>query len=191
MEMLRRFFEGFGPLSVPNMDFLLDQCTEGTLNKGDKLIQPSQKVDSIYFFESGFLHYYSYSNMGERVTLKVISPNSCWTIMDSFFHQKSTMDECQALTDVQYCELKRSGYAAIKSENQELANFIQTITEYILSAKVVEANKNSKLSVEERYLDLLQNNPAMVQEVPVSIIASYIGTSRETLHRIRRKLTAA
>ena len=87
--------------------------------------------------------------------------------------------------------MTRTTYDAIKAENLELSNFIQSITEQILSSKVVEANKKSRMSVEERYLDLVHNNPEMVLEVPVSIIASLIGTSRETLHRIRRKLAAA
>ena len=191
MQKLREYFNGFGPISTSNMDFLVHRCEPKKLAKGQKLIRPHQRVDSIYFFESGYLHYYSYNEFGERITLKVISPNHCWTILESFYYQKPTPDECQALTDVRYCEMTKSAYEAIKSENQELASFIQTITERILSAKVVEANKKSLMTVEERYLDLLQNNPEMVQEVPVQIIASFIGTSRETLHRIRRKLAAA
>ncbi len=191
MEMLRDYFRSFGAISPTDLDFLVSRCEEKHLKKGDSLIRPHEHVDSIFFLASGYLHYYSHNEYGERITLKVISPNHCWTIMDSFFHQKITMDECQALTDVNYFELKRSDYMEVKAKNTDLANFIQTITEYILSAKVMEANKKSKLSVEERYLDLLHNNPALIQEVPVNIIASYIGTSRETLHRIRRKLTAA
>ncbi|MEM1260026.1 MAG: Crp/Fnr family transcriptional regulator [Bacteroidota bacterium] len=191
MQMLRAYFKGFGEISMEDMDFLVHRCTEKALAKGEKLIRPHQHVDSIYFIASGFLHYFSHNEFGERTTLKVISPNHCWTIMDSFFHQRTTLDECQALTDVSYCELKRSDYTEVKLHNKDLANFIQTVTEYILSSKVVEENKKSKMSIEERYLDLLQYHPDMVQQVPVNIIASYIGTSRETLHRIRRKLTAA
>lgn len=191
MESLRTYFQGFGKLSEANMDFLLQHCEPRDLVKGEWLIRPHQRVDSIYFFESGYLHYFSYNEYGERVTLKVISPNHCWTVLDSFYNHKPTSDECRALTNVRYCEMPRSFYDAVKAENHELANFIQSITEQILSSKVVEANKKSRMSVEERYLDLVHNNPEMVQEVPVSIIASFIGTSRETLHRIRRKLAAA
>lgn len=189
--MLRDYFSGFGTLSKPNMDFLVSHCEPKKLVKGDMLIALHERVDSIYFIERGYLHYFSYNDYGERITLKVVGPNICWTILDSFYHKKPTLEECQALTDITYCEMTRSHYDAIKAKNHELANFIQNITEQILSSKVVEANKKSRMSVEERYLDLLQNQPEMVQEVPVQIIASYIGTSRETLHRIRRKLTAA
>lgn len=191
MQALRTYFESFGELSSSNMDFLLQQCNEKRIEKGEILIHPNQHVDSIYFIVSGFLHYFSLNEYGERITLNVISPNKCWTVMESFFHQKTTADECTALTEVTYCELSRTDYLSLKLRNKELAGFIQTITESILSSKVIEANKKSIMTVEERYLDLLHSHPEMIQQVPVSIIASYIGTSRETLHRIRRKLTAA
>ena len=191
MESLRTYFKSFGPLSDENLEYMLQNCDPKTLHKGDWLIHPHQHVDSIYFIESGFLHYFTHNDFGERVTLKVISPNHCWTVLDSFYNQKTTADECQALTEVRYCEIDRTTYNAVKAKNHELANFIQSITEQILSSKVIEANKISMMTVEERYLDLLHSSPQMIQEVPVQIIASYIGTSRETLHRIRRKLKAA
>ncbi|MEL6974074.1 MAG: Crp/Fnr family transcriptional regulator [Bacteroidota bacterium] len=189
--MLYEYFKGFGNLPNDEMDFLLSQCTAKALKKGDMLITPNRHVDSIYFLESGYLHYYTHTELGERVTLKVVSPNICWTVLDSFMNQTPSKDECVALTDVRFCELKRKDYFAIKDKSKSLSDFINRIVEQILSLKVIEANNKSKMTVEQRYLHLLQNNPEMVREVPVNIIASLIGTSRETLHRIRRRLTAA
>ena len=191
MQMLRDYFKGFGHISSENMDYLLSHCKSYEVAKGTELIQPKQDVDSIYFLEEGFLHYYTYNDFGERITLKVVEPNYCWTIMNSFINQVPSTDYCVALSQVRFCELKREKYQAIKSENQELSNFIQSIVEQILSAKVIEANKKSSMTIEQRYLDLVENHSKMVQEVPVQILASLIGTSRETLHRIRRKLAAA
>lgn len=189
--MLYEYFKGFGNLPNDEMDFLLSQCTIKELKKGAVLISPNHHVDSIYFLESGYLHYYTHTELGERVTLKVVSPNICWTVLDSFMNQTPAEDECVALTDVRFCELKRRDYFAIKEKSKSLSDFINRIVEQILSLKVIEANNKSKMTVEERYVDLLQKNPEMIREVPVGIIASLIGTSRETLHRIRRRLTAA
>ncbi len=191
MQMMFEYFSSFGDLSPSNMEFLLSHIQQGKLNKGEKLIRANQTVGSCYFFEEGFLHYYTHNDFGNRITLKVISPNYCWTIMESFVNQSPTLDECIALTDVRYCELKRADYMAIKSKSIELSNFIQNITEQILSAKLLEAKKKSSTTVEERYMDLLHTHPELVQEVPVHVIASWIGTSRETLHRIRRRLSVA
>ncbi len=191
MEMLRQYFNGFGELSQENMELLLSHCVEGKLSKKQKLIQSNQTVDSIYFIMDGFLHYYMHNDLGDQITLKIVSPNACWTVMDSFFYQKPTFDECQALGEVRFCQIKRADFVRLKEENILLGRFIQTITEQILSAKMLEVKKRMSMSVEEKYLDLLNTHPKMVQEVPVGILASFIGTSRETLHRIRRRLIAA
>ena len=45
------------------------------------------------------------------------------------------------------------------------------------------------LTPEERYIDLLQNNPEMINKIPVGMIASYLGVSKQSLSRIRRRLT--
>ena len=191
MQMLYEYFRSFGALSQANMEFLLSHITKGKLRKGEKLIHANQTVGSCYFLETGFLHYYTHNDLGDRITLKVVSPNYCWTVIEGFFNQMPTFDECVALSDVRFYELKKTDYLAIRTKNMELSNFMQNITEQILSAKVLEDKKKSSMTVEERYVDLLQTRPELVQEVPVHVVASWIGTSRETLHRIRRRLSVA
>ncbi len=191
MQKLKDYFRTFGVLSEENLDLLVSFCEPKTLDKGQPLLLTNDRVDSIYFIEEGFLHYFTNTENGDRVTLNVISPNYFWTMLNEFIHQKPTLDSCFALTKVNYCEIKRKDYNCLKEHNTTIANFMHRITEQILSEKVVETNKKSKRTVEERYLDLLNSNPEMVQKVPVSIIASYLGTSRETLHRIRKKIAAA
>ena len=41
-----------------------------------------------------------------------------------------------------------------------------------------------KLNAKERYERLLEQYPALLQRVPKTLIASYLGVSRETLRRI-------
>jgi CRP-like cAMP-binding protein len=38
-----------------------------------------------------------------------------------------------------------------------------------------------------RYDDLLEQDPELINRVPVKYLASYLGVSRETLSRIRRR----
>lgn len=40
------------------------------------------------------------------------------------------------------------------------------------------------LSAQERYEQLLKQSPALVQRVPKSLLAAYLGVSRETLSRL-------
>ncbi|MFD1140455.1 Crp/Fnr family transcriptional regulator [Larkinella insperata] len=43
-------------------------------------------------------------------------------------------------------------------------------------------------TAEERYLDLLQRQPELVQQLPVKTIASYLGIHPESLSRIRKQV---
>ena len=43
------------------------------------------------------------------------------------------------------------------------------------------------LTAEERYLELLERRPTLLLEVPLYLIASYLGIRPETLSRIRAK----
>jgi CRP-like cAMP-binding protein len=51
------------------------------------------------------------------------------------------------------------------------------------------ANTFKLLSPEERYLHLLKNQPHYLQRIPITYLASYLGMSRETLTRIRKKIS--
>src|SRR5690606_9183547 len=43
-------------------------------------------------------------------------------------------------------------------------------------------------SPKERYLNLLRERPGLIQRVPQTIIASYLGITPESLSRIRRRI---
>ena len=65
------------------------------------------------------------------------------------------------------------------------------ITEQDLIHKLGEIRNMSNKSVVERYHDLVSTSPSILQHASIQMIASYLGTSRETLHRIRRNMRIA
>ena len=46
----------------------------------------------------------------------------------------------------------------------------------------------TNLSPEERYLDLMQNRPKVIERVPQIHIASFLGIQPESLSRIRKRI---
>jgi CRP-like cAMP-binding protein len=59
----------------------------------------------------------------------------------------------------------------------------------LMAAKLQSSFANYKTATpEERYTDLLQRRPELIQRVPLYHIASYLGVKPETLSRIRGKI---
>ena len=44
-------------------------------------------------------------------------------------------------------------------------------------------------SAEERYLNLFEERPELLREIPLKYIASYIGVTPQALSRIRRRIS--
>jgi CRP-like cAMP-binding protein len=47
---------------------------------------------------------------------------------------------------------------------------------------------NISSTPEDKYLYFIKNHPELLNRVPLHMIASYLGISRETLSRVRRQL---
>ena len=191
MQALIDYLNQFGPVSKTNMDFLVGHIEEKTLKKGDHLIDLGQPVNSMYCIEEGYVHCFALNEEGEKLTRRIEGPISCWTVLESFYDLEPSPVECIALSTVKYYELSRMGYDAIKAENEELNGLISRITERLLSDKLIATMKYSSMTAEERYLDMVENQPDVVKIAPVQALASFLGISRETLHRIRRKLVTS
>ena len=58
----------------------------------------------------------------------------------------------------------------------------------ILIGKINKDIMQQSLSYEKRYLYILENEPRIIQSVPLKYIASYIGIAQQSLSRIRRRV---
>ncbi len=64
---------------------------------------------------------------------------------------------------------------------RKLIQEVQYYTEEILQEIQTETAEN-------RYIKLLESNPALLQRVPLKYLASYLGIAAQSLSRIRKKL---
>lgn len=172
-------------LSESSFDLLLSCAKQKEYSKGQCLLNEGQVCTCLYFVESGWLRTFINQD-GKEV-------NTNFTFEGSFTGNiKSLKQEIPS-----QCIIEAGESCLIKSFNKKdlLALYtsspeIELLCRKILGTFLIESNEQidfyKLLSPSERYYFLIKNKPEMIQRLPLSHLASYIGVARETLSRIRK-----
>ncbi len=169
------------------MVFLIDHLEERRIKKGTVLFEQGAVVSTIFFVSTGILHHFNYTEKGEKKTIDLHDAPCFCTDLESFTEGKLSKDSCVALTDATIYVLTKEKYDALVNTNVKWSNFVKRVIEKTLVNILEQLKTIANKTIEERYLDLVKTKPDIVQNTSVGTLASYLGTSRETLHRIRKK----
>ncbi|MEO1652423.1 MAG: Crp/Fnr family transcriptional regulator, partial [Bacteroidota bacterium] len=90
------------------------------------------------------------------------------------------------LTDCQLWVIQKETLERLCREVPKIAQFKERIIEYSLTCKEERVRSLLLDTPQQRYEALLKEQAEIFQRAPLTMIASYLGISRETLHRIRR-----
>ncbi len=88
-------------------------------------------------------------------------------------------------SEVLICELKDFQAASSAQKYSLITNNIMANYISILENRVIEV---LSMTAEQRYRKLLQQQPTLLESIPLFHIAAYLGITQERLSRIRRKI---
>lgn len=152
--------------------------------KGDILLSEGKKAHYLYFVEKGILHNYSFHN-GKQITSWFYTEQQFITAWSSFYAQKSSFETIECLENCKLYRISYSNYQKLIADFPSFGNFARLLAEEILTFLDEFAKNWSFLSAKEKYQLLLSYFPEIELRVKLSLIASFLGISQETLSRIR------
>ncbi len=141
----------------------------------------------IGFINKGCFRTY-YLSDGKEINTRFVFENDFVVDYDSFLEAKPSRYFIEALEDSEIVtfNLQALFNAYNQSHNWERFGRMMAEQSYKLTTKRVESFLF--LDGEQRYLDLLKNEPQIFDRVPLYHIASYLGMERESLSRLRKKI---
>ena len=159
------------------------------LKAKEYFIKENETCRELAFVNSGVLRMYYLSPAGKEINTMFFFENDFVTSFQSMLQQRPGRYFIQALED---CELITVAYDTLQHayEHSPLwGKFGRIIAEksYIISEKRIE--NLLFLNAEERYLNLIKTYPRVFEQVPLYHIASYLGIERESLSRLRKRLS--
>jgi len=157
------------------------------IKKNTYLEKEGNLTKYIYFTCSGFLQLYIEKDE-EIVTTQINCPTRLITAFQSFNSQQPSIENLKAITDVCILKITKEDYVELFHKNEKWSNTTRLIYELGQIYNEQRLKNMISMTAEEQYLDLLKNRPEIVQNVPVKIIASFLGIRPQSLSRIKKSI---
>lgn len=178
----------FGNLNDQQIDFILSKARITDLHKDEYFSEVGKIPRQVGFLLEGVVRYCYYNNRGEEITQYFIDENNFVSDQQRFEAQMVASEYIQAVTDCKLLTFSRSDWT-------EIGNTIlgwDALTALILKNCLLKTiERRSPLVSEDasaRYLSFIEHFPGLVNRIPLSHIASYIGITQQSLSRIRKNI---
>jgi CRP-like cAMP-binding protein len=157
---------------------------EITVPKKTVLLQEGETSQRIFFVKQGALRLWA-NNNGEDITFRFCFENEA---ASSFLGSEPSIITIETI--------ETSTLIVIKIEDfKELLEIIPEYKDMFIKLLSKRVNDYAKLflsritkSPEQRYIDLMNNNPEILLRVPQHYIATYLGVTAVSLSRIRNRV---
>ncbi|WP_428233140.1 Crp/Fnr family transcriptional regulator [Flavobacterium sp.] len=182
---LRQHIEKIIPLTDSEFDYVLSHFTTKKLKKHQFLLQEDDKVINDYWVIKGLLKACHTDKKGRIHILQFAMED--WWVSDYQAYLNS------GFATISIDCIEESELLVISSVNKEkLCRELHSVAEFFRKKSnvgyvalqqriLILLNKNPQ----ERYDRFLQLNPYLLQRVSKTLLAAYLGISRETLSRLR------
>ncbi|MES2847482.1 MAG: Crp/Fnr family transcriptional regulator [Bacteroidota bacterium] len=186
---LVRFFISSNLVSPSSAESIAATFSHKTIEKNNFLLTEGKICDNYIFLQSGFMRAFAHDTEGREVTTNFYSGGQVVFEVSSFFNRTRSKENIQALTDCEGWHINYEQLNGLFHSMPEFRDFGRSVL-----VKGFAALKNRMLNTitetaEQRYTQLLQANPEILQYAPLKHIASYLGITDTSLSRIRKEMT--
>ncbi|WP_353161400.1 Crp/Fnr family transcriptional regulator [Myroides odoratus] len=157
------------------------------LRKRQFLLQEEEVCTNFAFVSQGLLKSYVLDEKGNE-NINLFGWEGWWIAdFQSFLFQTSATLAIEAIEDCELLLLSRINYDQMLEEVPVMERYFRLVYERSLVTKDQRLVYAQSYSAEEKYFYLIQTYPELIQRIPQSLLASFLGLTPETFSRIKHK----
>ena len=173
-------------LSPEGKVLLLSIFKPQKFKKNDFILWEGQTCKNIYFVEEGCVRSF-YNQNGKDVNANFTLGGQFTTNLKSLREDKASDYSIQAMEASIVWKCDKNTLSDLYARSHEIALVGRDLIEQLLAEQEEQLSLFKITTPLTRYDYLLKNNPDLLQKVSLTHLSSYLGISRETLSRIRKK----
>ncbi len=186
-DFLRTHLEKVVPLTNDEFHYINSHFTPRKFKKHQFVLQEANLASHDFFVLKGLLKATYTNAAGQREHIIQFAWEDWWiTDYQAYFHQTPATLSIDCLEDVEVLCLSLANRDKLCSELHKIEHFFRRKSNmgYVaLQRRIMSLLTNS---AKERYDQLFATYPQLFQRVPKTLLAAYLGVSRETLSRLSK-----
>ncbi|MDF3025861.1 MAG: putative transcriptional regulator, Crp/Fnr family [Fluviicola sp.] len=162
--------------------------TRRTLKKGSYFVREGEKCSEVAFVESGVFRSFYVTSNGNEMTYCFRFPGEMVAAYSAFITGNGSVEYIQALADTELLVIPKDQIDQLLTKSPAWIHFLKIIAEqqYLeLEGRVFQLQRDS---AQERYENLIKEQPEYIRQISVQHLASYLGITQRHLSRIRKQL---
>lgn len=187
-EVLEQYISQKISLSKEDLEIVLSIFKTKKLRKKQYLLQEGDICTTLVFIIKGSLRLYRVDEKGNDHIVQFGFENYWMSERESAFTQKPTQYCIDALEDSELLICNLEEFDNVQKLVPTFGMMMSNLQSKNFVAIQKRINAALSYSAEEKYNELLNLQPEIIQRVPSTMVASYLGITRETLSRIRNQV---
>jgi len=187
-EVFEKYLRTLVDISDEEINCIRTASTIKNIKKWQSLLHDGEVCKSMFFIADGCFRLYRYDKEGTDHTVRFGIENWWMTDQESYNSGNLSKYNIEALAKSTVIIWSKHSWDELQATIPAFKKFYEQLV-----ARAFETSQQRIYSLisspaEERYLEFLKTYPKIFNKVPLHMIASYLGISRETLSRVRRDL---
>lgn len=187
-ETLLQQFDQITPLSDKLKEKLWQVLQAGKYKRRHYLLQEGEVAREVHYIVNGLARSY-YSSDGLEVSTRFICDGQFTTSWSSFYRQEPSNEYIQLVKDSDVITFSYAALQQLYKDYPEFNTIARHFFEYHLYLNEECMWALRQPTAYKKYEYFLQHYPALARQLPVKYIAGFLGITKETLSRIRNRLS--
>ena len=185
-DLLFDFISKYIPLKEDEKNAILSLDLFHSVKKGTILLKEGQETKDSYFVLKGCIRTYYIIDGEEKTTafyteMDALTPHCVINKTRSLYFISSVED---SILTVSNSDME----VEINSKFPKFEITCGKLSEELLAKQRIDFDEFKTSSPEQRYLNLIQKRPDLIQRVPQHQLASYLGVKPQSLSRLRARI---
>jgi CRP-like cAMP-binding protein len=177
------------PMTSELQDVLSEHLEIIEVPKKQLLLKDGETCDYIYVVITGLLRMY-YIKEDQEICSRFMEEGKMAMSVNSFYSRTPGYEFIETLEPSVIARIHYDRLQKVYTQQDSFNYIARVITEHYFVRSEERIFLIRKRNAEERYQYFIDNYPDLLQRIPLTHIASYLGLTLETLSRIRKKMSS-